>query len=310
MEYRDYYQTLDVPRSATQADIKKAYRRLARELHPDRNPGNADAEKRFKDANEAHAVLSDSEKRQRYDQLGPDWQNVPPGGGGGPGDFASAYGGAPGGAHFTYRTMDPGDAGGFSDFFRTFFTNADMGEGGFSGVSSDFGSAPRARAAQAQATAEITLAEVIRGTNRVVEVEGRRLQLKIPVGVTDGQRIAVRQAAAGTDLLLTVRIKPDPRFERHGSDLVTELPLSLSEALLGGEVRVPTPTGSVKVRIRPNTQNGQRIHLAGRGLPKRGRPTERGDLIVRIQAVLPHLDEPAREDFRAFAEAHPQPDPR
>jgi DnaJ-class molecular chaperone len=140
-----------------------------------------------------------------------------------------------------------------------------------------------------------------------VAVEGRRLQVKIPAGVSDGAKIRLRDQA----VTLTVKVKPDPRFTRVGADLGTEVRVTLAEALLGAEVPVPSLNGRVKLRIRPNTQNGQIITVRGRGLPKRGKAAgERGDLHVTIRAVLPHLDEPAREDFAAFAEAHPQPDPR
>jgi curved DNA-binding protein len=165
--------------------------------------------------------------------------------------------------------------------------------------------------------AEVTLEEVVRGGERMVDVDGRRLQVKIPAGVTDGQKIKLRggglrsaSAGAAGDLLITVRVKPDPRFERRGADLVTELPLTLSEALLGAEVPVPTPGGSARLRIRPNTQNGQEVHLRGRGLPKRGGKGEKGDLIVRVRVVLPELDEQARQDIGSVLGRHPQPDPR
>ncbi|HSM38514.1 MAG TPA: J domain-containing protein, partial [Candidatus Limnocylindrales bacterium] len=201
------------------------------------------------------------------------------------------------------------------------------GTGGFEQVF-DFGdlgsgSSTRRRTAasipSAEATAEVTLAEVARGAERMVDVDGRRLQVKIPAGVADGARIRLRggglragggqgQGAAG-DLVINVRVKPDQRFERRGADLVTELPLTLAEALLGAEVRVPTPTGKVKLRIRPNTQNGQEIRLAGRGLPKRG-SSEKGDLVVRAWVVLPALDEEAREEIAKVLGRHPQADPR
>jgi DnaJ-class molecular chaperone len=167
---------------------------------------------------------------------------------------------------------------------------------------------------QAEATAEVTLDEVVHGTERMVSVDGRRLQVKIPAGVADGAKIKLRgaipsddQSPAG-DLQINVRVKPDPRFERRGADLVTELPLTLAEAMLGGEVPVKTPTGTVKLRIRPNTQNGQEIHIRGRGLPKRG--GEKGDLIVRVRVVLPTLDEDAGEELAKVLGAHPQPNPR
>lgn len=338
MEYKDYYQVLGVPKTASQAEIKKAYRRLARELHPDRNPGDSAAEKRFKEANEAHAVLSDPEKRKRYDELGANWQAYEQSGfGGGATDWAG-FGGAPGGTRWEYRRVSPEDLGGFSDFFRTFFGGEAFGSagpmgggasgrggtggGGFEQVFEfgDLGSGGRrvrtAAAPMAEATAEVTLAEVARGAERMVDVDGRRLQVKIPPGVADGARIRLRggglksgaQERAG-DLVINVRVKPDRRFERRGADLVTELPLTLAEAMLGAEVRVPTPTGSVKLRIRPNTQNGQEIRLAGRGLPKRG-SSEKGDLVVRARVTLPTLDEETREEMARVLGRHPQADPR
>lgn len=327
MEYRDYYAVLGVPKTAAPAEIKKAYRRLARELHPDRNPGNADAERRFKEANEANAVLSDPEQRRRYDELGANWQAYDSAGfPGGATDWAG-FGGAPGGMRWETRQVNAEDLGGFSDFFRAFFGGeAAPGAGGRTAPGQveqafDFGSLggapPRAasRPAEAHATAEVTLAEVARGAERMVAVDGRRLQVAIPAGVADGARIrlrgALKGAGGGGDVVITVRVLPDPRFERHGADLVTEVPLTLAEALLGAEVPVPTPTGSVKLRVRPNTQNGQEIHVAGRGLPKRGRGADgRGDLVVRARVVLPTLDEKARDELAKLLGKHPQADPR
>jgi curved DNA-binding protein len=349
MEYKDYYEVLGVPKTATQGQIKKAYRKKARELHPDRNPGDADAERRFKEANEAHAVLSDTEKRKRYDELGANWQAYEQAGyGGGATDWAG-FGGAPGGTRWEYRRVSPEDLGGFSDFFQAFFSGAsggpmgagtgsrvfqygdfggaefggaDFGGGEFGGTpfeTGDFGTTRTRRTVappSATAVAEVTLDEVARGAERMVDVDGRRLQVKIPAGVADGAKIKLRGGGlrggdgASGDLLITVRVKPDPRFERNGADLITEVPLTLAEAMLGAEVPVPTPTGSVKLRIRPNTQNGQEIHVRGRGLPKRGAKGEKGDLIVRARVVLPQLDEESRDELRTLLEKHPQPNPR
>ncbi|MCA1587869.1 MAG: hypothetical protein LC744_04220, partial [Chloroflexi bacterium] len=157
--------------------------------------------------------------------------------------------------------------------------------------------------------AEVTLDEVARGAERLVSVNGRRLQVKIPPGVSDGSKVRLRGAVDGGDLVINVRVEPDERFTRHGADLHVELPLTLAEALLGAEVPVPTPSGSVKLRIRPNTQNGQEIRVAGRGLPKRS-GDGRGDLVVRARVVLPKLDEKARDEFEKLAAKHPQPSPR
>jgi curved DNA-binding protein len=323
MEYKDYYAVLGVPKTATQAEIKKAYRRLARELHPDKNPGDADAERRFKEANEANAVLSDPEQRRRYDELGANWQAYDNAGfPGGATDWAG-FGGAPGGVRWETRRVNAEDLGGFSDFFRAFFGGESSPRGasssqGFDQVF-DFGNvggaAPRTVGRpEAHATAEVTLAEVAQGAERMVSVDGRRLQARIPAGVSDGARIRLRGAVkdpnggpAG-DVVISVRVKPDPRFERRGADLVTELPLTLAEAILGAEVPVPLPAGSVKLRVRPNTQDGQEIRISGRGLPKRG--GGKGDLVVRTRVVLPTLDEKARDEIAKVLGEHPQADPR
>jgi len=351
MEYKDYYALLGVPKTASQAEIKKAYRRLARELHPDRNPDDVAAERRFKDANEAHAVLSDPAKRKQYDELGANWQAYDRTGFGGGATDWGGFGGAPGGVRWQTRRVNledlggfgagaggagggaAGDVGGFSDFFRAFFAGGGSGAGGAGGGGIDFGGQPRAagrssqplrRAALAHATAEVTLAEIARGAQRMVAVDGRRLQVSIPPGVADGAKIRLRGAVPARDggpagdVEITVRQLPDPRFERRGANLVTELALTLAEALLGAEVPVPTLTGTVKLRVRPNTQNGQEIHVAGKGLPKRGRSAsgtaagapDRGDLIVRTRVVLPTLDEGARHAIGEALGRHPQPDPR
>ncbi len=326
MEYKDYYAFLGVPKSATQAEIKKAYRKLARELHPDTNEDPA-AEKRFKDANEAHAVLADPQKRKQYDELGANWQAYEQAGygSGGATDWAG-FGGAPGGTRWSYRTSTSADdIGGFSDFFRQFFGGAAAAGGG---SASPFGSAPgggfeyvdlsdlggagrarRVQPASAQATAEVTLAEVATGAERMVNVNGRRLHVKIPAGVTDGSKVKLSGAVDGGDLLITVRVADDGRFERRGQDLHAELPITLAEAMGGAEVPVDTPTGSVKMRIRPNTQNGQEIRLKGRGLPARASAPE-GDLVVTTRVVLPKLADDARAAVEKVLAEHPQPDPR
>jgi curved DNA-binding protein len=307
MDYKDYYSVLGIPKTASQADIKKAYRKLARELHPDTNkdPG---AEKRFKDANEAHAVLSDQEKRKQYDELGANWQAYQQAGfgSGGASDWAG-FGGAPGGTRWSYRTVRPDEmGGGFSDFFEQFFGSGagsafggTAGGGGFEYVDlSDLGAGrrtttPRARSiTAAQATAEVTLAEVATGTERLVNVNGRRLHVKIPKGVTDGSKVKLSGAVDGGDVVINIRVKPDPRFERSGADLKTELLLTLEEALLGAEVPVPTPTGSVKLRIRPNGPN--RAAEARRGDAREARADPPRD--PPAESAIGRLDRCARTD--------------
>ncbi len=322
MEYKDYYATLGVPKTATQADIKKAYRRLARELHPDTNK-DPDAERRFKEANEAHAVLSDAGKRKQYDELGANWQAYQHAGygSGGATDWAG-FGGAPGGTRWTYRAGTTEDLSGFSDFFRQFFGDdaagatfrttsfGGAGAGGFEYVDlSDVGGGRRRSVPSAQTTAEVTLSEVATGAERMVNVNGRRLHVKIPAGVTDRSKVKLSGAVDGGDLVINVRVADDPRFERRGSDLHTALPLTLAEALLGAEVPVPTPTGSVKLRIRPNTQNGQESRVRGRGLPKRG-SSEKGDLVVTTRVVLPRLDDETRTQLEPALASLDQANPR
>ena len=344
MEYRDYYATLGVPRTASKSDIKKAFRKLAREHHPDVNRGNAAAERRFKEISEANEVLSDPEKRKLYDQLGSNWQAyqnagaTPEGSGGNPfagfGGFGSGgSGGRPGGGvRFEYRG-NPEDLAGFSDFFRTFFAGGvgfddQFNEGGatrgrtrtsagsIEDLLAGMGGAQRpsnARSAPAtrlEALAEVTLDEVATGTKRLLDVNGRRLEVDIPAGVADGQRIRFSGAAEGADAYVKVKLKHHPVFTRDGANLQRELPLTLREALLGAEVPVRTLTGRVLLRIPPETQPGRSFRLAGQGLP-RFRGEGRGDLFVKVRVVLPvDLSEEARKAAQSFLDLADQPSPQ
>ncbi|HXG39407.1 MAG TPA: J domain-containing protein [Candidatus Limnocylindrales bacterium] len=323
MEYKDYYKILGVPRTASTAEIKKAFRTLAQRYHPDRNPGDKEAERKFKEVNEAHAVLSDPEKRKQYDALGANWEafaragaGARAGAAGGP--FAGfGFGGPGGGIRYEFRT---GDASGFSDFFRTFF-----GEGAARGSIDDilaemgFGE-PEVRAgrragtvprAPAEAEVELSLEEAFRGTTRILEVDGRRLEVTIPPGVDTGSRIRLAgQGPGGRDLVIVCRVRPHPVFTRRGADLERELPITLGEALLGGEVPVTTLKGKVLLTIPPGTQNGTTFRLAGQGMPRLNRPGA-GDLFVRVRVVLPtKLTEEAKAAARRFIELARQPDPR
>jgi curved DNA-binding protein len=323
VEYKDYYKTLGVHKDATAADIKKAYRKLARQYHPDVNK-SADAHKKFKDINEANEVLSDAEKRKKYDQLGPDWERFAQGGpaggahqrGGNGAGYTWSYSGTPGANPFE------GDENGFSDFFQTIFG----GVGGFT----EANTARRRGGARTRAVAadmelehplEVTLAEAYKGTERVIELQGengksRRLTVKVPPGVKDGQRIRLAgQAHAGSnggpagDLYLKVHVKPHPVFTRDGDDLRMDLPVALHEALLGAEVTVPTLKGRVSLRIPPETQNGRTIRLAGQGLPRAGGGF--GDLYVTVKVVLPtKLSDKERECLREIAESRKNEDVR
>ena len=329
LEYKDYYKTLGVPKTATTEEIKKAYRKLARQHHPDVNK-KPEAEKRFKEVNEANEVLSDPDKRKRYDEVGPDFARYARGGNGGqPGGFDWVYRGQPGGGTFT------GDEGAFSDFFRTLFGD----QGGVSGTFTTedlFGRATRGRT-RGRAIAgqdvehqiDITLVDAYRGVDQQLEIaepDGttRRLAVKIPAGVRDAQRIRLAgQGGSGTkgaprgDLYLRVRLRPHPLFQRDGDDLRMDLPVALHEALLGAEVTVPTLKGRVSLRIPPETQNGRTIRLAGQGMPRGGGPWARsdqsggsGDLYVTVRVVLPtKLADEDKELVKKLAERHPD-DPR
>jgi curved DNA-binding protein len=318
VEYKDYYKTLGVSKTASTEEIKKAYRKLARQYHPDVNK-KPEAEKRFKEVNEANEVLSDPDKRKRYDTIGPDFARYAGNGGAQPGGFRWSSNGNAGGAQFD------GDAGAFSDFFRSIFGDA----GGVSGtMSADdlFGRTRTRRGSRAIAGQdveyefEIGLPEAYKGLEQQIEVKdqsgkSRRLSVKIPAGVKDGQRIRLAgQGGPGSggapagDLYLRVRVKPHPLYQRDGDDLRMELPIALHEALLGAEVTVPTLKGRVSLRIPSETQNGRTIRLAGQGMPRTGGGS--GDLFLTVKVVLPtKLSDEDRDGIRKIGERHAE-DPR
>jgi curved DNA-binding protein len=338
MEYRDYYATLGVPRNASQADIKKAFRKLARQHHPDTNKGNSTAEAKFKEVNEANEVLSDPEKRKLYDQLGSDWQNYERAGAGASGGAAggnpfAGFGGGgfsgagPGGVRFEYRG-NAEDLAGFSDFFRTFFGGGGSQEepvgGGRTRTQTRTGRAQsiedllagmgqpstgngRATPQRLEAQAEVTLEEVASGTKRLLDVDGKRIEVSIPKGVSNGQRIRFSGVAAGADAYVKVTVAPHPVFTRDGANLTREVPITLREALLGGETKIKTLTGTVMLRIPPETQTGRQFRLTGQGLPH-FRKDGRGDLFVKVRLVLPTglsaEAKQAAEIFLDLAEGH------
>jgi curved DNA-binding protein len=347
MEYRDYYKTLGVGRTASQADIKKAYRKLARQHHPDRNAGDKAAERRFKDVNEAHAVLGDPDKRKQYDALGANWQAFSRAGAPGGGSPFGAGGPFSGGnVRYEFRTSGGEDVGGFSDFFRAVFGGARSaaagGAGsagaaggrassrggpsaqGFDDILSGMGIDPdsildarRNRAAGPQprpaveADAELDLEEAFRGTTRLVEVDGKRLEVTIPPGVDTGTRIKFTgKGGDGRDLVVIVRVRPHRTFTRRGADLERDLSVTLEEALLGADVAVPTLKGRLVLTLPPGTQAGRTFRLSGQGMP-RFRASGSGDLYVRIRVVLPtKLSAEATDAARRFLKLVDQPDPR
>lgn len=288
MDYKDYYKTLGVDKGADQKAIKKAYRRLARQYHPDVNPGDKAAEARFKEINEANEVLSDPEKRQKYDALGQQYQGWQQRGGQAGGfDWGQwQAAGQPGGVRVEYG--DLGDAfgdSGFSDFFQSIF----------GGRFDTMRAAPEpARGRDLESEVDITMEEAFRGAQRLLEVNGRRLEVKIPPGVKTGSRVRVAsegQADTRTrkrgDLYLRVNVTPHATFERRGDDLYCDVAVDLFTALLGGEVRVPTLSTPVALRIPASTQSGRSFRLGGQGMPKLRSPSDRGDLYARVRVVLP-----------------------
>jgi curved DNA-binding protein len=312
MDFKDYYSTLGVAKTAAEKEIKQAYRKLARKHHPDVNPGDKSAETRFKEINEAYEVLGDPAKRKKYDELGANWRMYEQAGAGqgfDPGQAGAGWnvhfggGGAPGGGGYRTMTEDEmhemfGDANPFSDFFQTFF-------GGSMGAEEP-GRRGRGRG-QRQARAgrdveqeiELPLEDAYHGTLRRLSIthdgHARTVDVRIPAGVADGSRVRVggegEQGSGGAqsgDLYLRIRLAPHPRFERKARDLYTRVAIPLTTAVLGGEAEVTTLGGkSLRLKIPPTTQNGQVFRLKGHGMPSTGKPAEHGDLYATVDVHLP-----------------------
>ena len=308
MANKDYYQILGVNRNASEKEIKQAYRRLARKHHPDLNPGDKSAEARFKEMNAAYEVLSNPEKRKKYDQFGDQWEYAE--------QFAKA--GGQGGVRWDVgkggTTFEYGDVSGLGDIFSSLFGGAGMG--------SRMKRGPQ-RGQDVESPVDISLEEAYRGSRRVVQLQTtepctacggtgrvgnrvctmcggaggkvipRRLEVKIPPGVKDGSRI--RMAGEGApgraggnkgDLYLVVRVLPHKLFERKGDDLYSEVSVPLATAILGGEVRLPTLDGNLSLKVPPETQNGKLFRLAGKGMPQLGN-ANRGSMFAKVSVVLP-----------------------
>ena len=308
VDYKDYYNILGVGKKATTDDIKKAYRKLARKYHPDANPGNPEAEEKFKEIGEAYEVLKDPQKRQRYDQLGANWKQYAntgwPGGGQ---SYTYDFGGGKG---FSFENM----GGGFSDFFEMFFgSGADQRFSGFD-FRQDFGGGG-ARAPQKgqdmQSSMKISLGEAYTGTQRSIRLqkEGktRTVNVKIPAGIKDGGKIRLAgqggsspMGGAAGDLYIVINITGHKLFRRKGSDLYIEIPVSMKEAYMGGKIDIPTFDGKVDMRLPAKTQSGRTLRLKGKGMPGL-RGESRGDLYVKIQIVFPEkLDKKKKKQFEEF----------
>jgi curved DNA-binding protein len=283
MEYKDYYTILGVQKSASQADIKKAYRALAKKYHPDKNKGDKAAEEKFKDISEAYEVLGDEAKRQQYDQLGANWRQFQNAGTGG-----RQYQGQPGGGYYEGDFSDMfgggGGGGGFSDFFQQFFG------GGFGQAAG--GRTRQQKGQDYKADLEITLQEAYTGTSRLINLHNQQLRITTKPGVADGQQLRIKGkggqgSGASGDLYVNVRVLRDPRFERLGNDLYTTLTVDMYTAILGGQAQVNTMSGMLKLSIPEGTQPSRSLRLRGKGMPVYGKADQFGDLYVKIEVNLP-----------------------
>jgi DnaJ-class molecular chaperone len=320
VEFKDYYRTLGVPKSASDKEIKQAFRKLARKLHPDVNPGDKAAEAKFKEVNEAYEVLGDPATRKKYDELGANWRLYEQQAQHGGQPFGGAWNTAGGGAPTGFRAMSQeefdeifGGANPFSDFFTTFF-----GSGRSPFGHSDPGGSARSRVGRrsgrdVENEIELALEDAYHGTMRRLTIRHdghtKTVDVRIPAGVSEGSRVRVSGegehgvgGGAAGHLYLRVRLTPHPDFERKGRDLYVTVHVPVTTAVLGGEAMVRTLAGKpARLRIPPHTQNGQLFRLKGFGMPAVGKPAERGDLYARLEVRLPtHLTEQERDHYEAL----------
>ncbi len=312
MAKRDYYEVLGVSRSAPEKEIRQAYRKLARKFHPDVNPNDKNAETKFKEIGEAYEVLSDKDKRAKYDRWGHNWQQIEQQeeaarkAGFDPSQFQRSRAG---GFDFREGPFQTSRGSGFEDILDQILRgSAGRSRGGWQGRTQ----APPMKGEDVEYPVEVTLAEAYTGTTRVLQMDGperRRLEVKIPAGVREGSRI--RMAGEGApgfgggpkgDLYLVITVPPDPNFERKEDDLYTEVPVPLDQLMLGGEAHVPTPKGNkLALKIPPETQNGKQFRLTGQGMPHLS-GAGRGHLYAKVKAVLPtNLTPRERELFEELA---------
>ena len=296
MEFIDYYKVLGVDKSASQEDIRKAYRKLARKHHPDLNPNDKEAHKKFQQINEANEVLSDPEKRKKYDEYGKDWQHAE--------QFEQARQSQQRPRGFESGTFS-GDFGNseFSDFFTSMF--GDMGGGGFRGRQTKF------RGEDYHAELQLSLSDVYKTHQQVLTVNGKNIRITIPAGVENGQQIKIKgyggegiNGGPNGDLYLTFHVMNKTNFKRNGSDLYADVDLDLYTAVLGGDFTVDTLDGKVKLTVKPETQNGTKVRLKGKGFPVYKKEGEFGDLIITFQITIPtNLTARQKELFEQLAKS-------
>jgi molecular chaperone DnaJ len=313
---KDFYAILGVPQDADAATVKKTYRKLARKEHPDQNPGDANAEQRFKEIGEAYAVLSDPEQRQQYDAIrsmthgGARFRAGGPGGGGAGFEdvFSSMFGG--GGGNVRFSTGGGGAQPNLEDILGGMFGGAGPAYGGYGAPAG-----PR-RGANLSARTTLPFRDAVEGATVTLSTGNGRITTRIPAGVRDGQKIRIagkgepgEQGAPAGDLILTVAVEPHPVFGREGDNLTVDLPVTFAEAALGATVAVPTLSGEpVKVRIAPGTPSGRVLRVKGRGVPRKDHP---GDLLARVTVVVPQrLTDETRAALEALRAQEKDQDPR
>lgn len=297
MAYIDYYKILGVDKNATQDDIKKAYRKLARKLHPDLNPDDKEAERQFKELNEANEVLSNPENRAKYDKYGENWKHGE--------EYEKArqqqqkqYQGENFGGGFSGADFDNGED--FSDFFQSMF-----GGGGGFGRSSRGSASGKFKGQDVYAELNLSLKDAATTHPQTFEINGKKVRITIPAGVYDGQQIKLKghgspgfNGGPNGDLYITFNIPVDPDFERIGDDLKTKVVIDLYTAVLGGDVKVKTLDGSVNLKVKPETQNGVMVRLKGKGFPVYKKEGQFGDLFVTYEVKLPtNLTQKQKELF-------------
>jgi curved DNA-binding protein len=306
VQYKDYYQTLGVAKTASQDDIRKAFRKLARQYHPDVAKDKKTAESKFKEINEAYEVLGDPEKRKKYDTLGADWERgggfqPPPGWGGGQagrGGMAGDFGGGSFGGT------------GFSDFFEQFFGGRSFKRHAGANPFAGFGVEEETRGSDIEGDLLVTIEEALGGARKKIsfrrgdDPKVETFEVKIPKGVREGQRIRLAgQGHGGGDLYLRVRFAQHPDYRIEGSDLIYDLDLPAWKAVLGTDAEVSTPDGSARLKIPPGTQSGAKFRIKGRGLPTG--PTTRGDFYVLVQITIPKvLSDEERSHWEAIDRLH------
>ena len=293
MEYKDYYKTLGVAKTASASEIKKAYRQLAVKYHPDKTKDNKVAEEKFKEVTEAYEVLKDAEKRKKYDELGANWKmyEQQAANGRGRGAYGSPFGGGRTQQEFSEEYSDLFGSGGFSDFFESFFGGASPGGAGRPyGQSTGYAT----KGQNHQASITIPLSHAYQGVTPVIKVGGKRIRIKLKPGIEDGQTLKIAgkggesiQGGPAGDLFLTINIEPHPTITRKGDDLYTEVPVDVYTAMLGGKTTVETLTGAVAITIPAGTDNGKVLRLKGLGMPNYNHKDRSGNLYATVSLTTP-----------------------